>query len=50
MNVDIGTPVELWGAQVPVSQVAAAAGRSPYEVLCSLRRVPVHYLSAAPAD
>lgn len=50
MDVDIGTAVELWGKQVPVAQVAAAAGRSPYEVLCSLRRVPVHYESGVAAE
>jgi alanine racemase len=38
----IGSPVELWGDQIPVDQVAAAAGTSGYELLCALApRVPV---------
>lgn len=35
-----GSEVELWGAQVPVSTVAAAAGTISYELLCNLKRVP----------
>lgn len=38
----IGTPVELWGAGLPVDAVAAAAGTTSYELLCALAaRVPV---------
>jgi alanine racemase len=38
----IGSPVELWGTQVPVDEVAAAAGTVGYELLCALApRVPV---------
>lgn len=39
---DIGSRVELWGAQVPVDAVAQAAGTVGYELLCALApRVPV---------
>jgi len=38
----IGSPVELWGAQVPVDAVAEAAGTVGYELLCAVaQRVPV---------
>lgn len=38
----IGTPVELWGAHLPVDEVAQAAGTISYELLCALAaRVPV---------
>ena len=38
----IGSPVTLWGAGLPVEEVAAAAGTVSYELLCALaRRVPV---------
>jgi len=38
----IGSPVELWGTQVPVDAVAAASGTVGYELLCALApRVPV---------
>jgi len=38
----IGTPVELWGNQVPVDAVAQASGTIGYELLCALAaRVPV---------
>ncbi|MCS7101102.1 MAG: alanine racemase [Burkholderiaceae bacterium] len=37
----IGTEVELWGPQVPVDEVAAAAGTVGYELLCKVSpRVP----------
>jgi alanine racemase len=39
---DIGSPVELWGTQVPVDAVAQAAETVGYELLCAIaRRVPV---------
>lgn len=38
----IGSAVELWGAQVPVSEVAARAGTIAYELLCNVKRVPRH--------
>ncbi len=38
----IGSPATLWGAGLPVEEVAAAAGTVSYELLCALaRRVPV---------
>lgn len=44
----IGSQVELWGRQVPVSRVAEAVGTIDYELLCQVRRVPRIY-SNAPA-
>ncbi|CAM3555667.1 Alanine racemase [Bordetella sputigena] len=35
----IGSSVELWGAQVPVSDVARAAGTIAYEILSNVKRV-----------
>ena len=32
----IGTPVELWGAQVPIDEVARAAGTIGYELMCAV--------------
>jgi alanine racemase len=41
-QAEIGSPVTLWGAGLPVEEVAAAAGTVSYELLCALaRRVPV---------
>lgn len=41
-EADIGSLVELWGANIPVDEVASAAGTVGYELLCALaRRVPV---------
>lgn len=41
-EADIGSQVELWGAQVPVDDVAQASGTVGYELLCALApRVPV---------
>ncbi|PHM66983.1 hypothetical protein Xsto_00637 [Xenorhabdus stockiae] len=38
----IGSSVELWGAKLPVDEVAEFAGTIGYELLCALaRRVPV---------
>jgi alanine racemase len=39
----LGSRVELWGAQVPASEVAAAAETIPYQLFCNLKRVPRHY-------
>lgn len=36
----VGTPVELWGAQVPVTSVAHTGGTSAYRLLSGLKRVP----------
>lgn len=39
---EVGSPVELWGAQVAVDEVAQAAGTVGYELLCAVApRVPV---------
>ncbi len=43
----LGSRVELWGAQVPVAEVAAAAETIPYQLLCNLKRVPRQYRGAA---
>lgn len=38
----IGSPVELWGSQIKIDDVAAAAGTIGYELMCALApRVPV---------
>ena len=38
----VGTPVELFGAQLPIDEVANAAGTVGYELMCALApRVPV---------
>ena len=42
----IGSEVELWGPQVPVSAVAAVARTIPYELLCNVKRVPFTYSDA----
>lgn len=41
-EADIGSPVELWGVQVPVDAVAEASDTMGYELLCAIaRRVPM---------
>jgi alanine racemase len=41
-EADIGSPVELWGTQVPVDAVAEASDTVGYELLCAIAtRVPV---------
>ena len=41
----IGSSVELWGAQVPIDDVAKSAGTISYELLCAIAaRVPVKVL------
>jgi alanine racemase len=37
-NVVVGDRVELWGAQVPIERVAAAAGTIAYELTCRVGR------------
>jgi alanine racemase len=45
-NVEVGDPVELWGQNLSVNEVAAAAGTIGYEILAGLTgRVPVEYQS-----
>lgn len=46
----VGDEVTLWGADLPVEEVARAAGTSPYELVCSVtRRVPRAYAGAGVA-
>ncbi|WP_322014200.1 alanine racemase [Paraburkholderia sp. J12] len=41
-SAGVGTPVELWGDQVKVDEVAEPSGTIGYELMCALaRRVPV---------
>ncbi len=41
-GVGVGTPVLLWGEDLPVEEVARAAGTIPYELLCGVsERVPL---------
>lgn len=43
-NAGIGSRVTLWGAGLPVEEVASAAGTISYELMCALAgRVPVKY-------
>jgi alanine racemase len=43
-DADVGSRVILWGAGLPVEEVARAAGTISYELLCALTaRVPVSY-------
>lgn len=50
----VGDTVVLWGAELPVEQVARAVGTSPYELVCRVsRRVPrcsVELEGTAPAE
>ena len=40
-QAQVGSPVEMWGAQQPIDAVAAAAGTVGYELMCALApRVP----------
>ncbi|WP_312519775.1 alanine racemase C-terminal domain-containing protein, partial [Stutzerimonas nitrititolerans] len=44
-EADIGDAVELWGAQLPVDEVARASGTIGYELLTKVtQRVPRRYL------
>jgi len=42
----VGSEVELWGPQVPVDEVARAAGTIGYELLCNVKRVAFAYSGA----
>ena len=43
-DADIGSRVTLWGAGMPVEEVAGSAGTISYELMCALTaRVPVKY-------
>ncbi|MBM3115199.1 alanine racemase [Jeongeupia naejangsanensis] len=44
-QAQIGTPVELWGKNLPIDEVANAAGTIGYELMCAVAlRVPVRTL------
>ncbi|MEO8136365.1 MAG: alanine racemase [Betaproteobacteria bacterium] len=48
-NAEVGAPVELWGATVPVDEVAASAGTVGYELLCGVtQRVPFEVTGLTP--
>ncbi|PHY05620.1 MAG: alanine racemase [Alcaligenaceae bacterium] len=42
-QASIGSPVECWGKQIDVNQVAQQAGTIAYELLCNVKRVPKVY-------
>lgn len=42
-SVGIGSDVELWGSNVRVTDVAKAAGRIAYELVCNVKRAPRAY-------
>ncbi|MDX9700456.1 MAG: alanine racemase [Rhodocyclaceae bacterium] len=42
-DAGLGTPVELWGAQVSINDIAQAAGTIAYELLCNVKRVRFEY-------
>jgi alanine racemase len=45
----VGAPVQLWGDQVAIDEIAAAAGTIGYELMCRLApRVPVRVLEVGP--
>lgn len=44
-DVSVGDEVEMWGAQLPVEEIAACADTIPYELLCNVTpRVSYQYL------
>ena len=42
-DAGLGSRVELWGAQVPINAIAAAAGTISYELLCNVKRARLEY-------
>jgi alanine racemase len=43
-DADVGSRVTLWGAGLPVEEVASSAGTVSYELMCALTaRVPINY-------
>jgi alanine racemase len=42
-NVQIGSPIELWGDTVQANDVAKAAGTIAYELFCNVKRVAFQY-------
>lgn len=50
-DAEVGTPVELWGARLPIDSVAEASGTVGYELMCALApRVPVRVLDATDSE
>lgn len=44
LNVQLGDRVELWGQNLPIDDVAQAAGTIGYELMCAIaKRVPIFY-------
>jgi alanine racemase len=43
-SAHVGSDVELWGRDVPVSEVASRAGTIAYELLCNAKRAPKGYV------
>ena len=37
-EAQVGDPVQLWGTQLPVEEVALHAGTVPYELLCGVHK------------
>jgi alanine racemase len=46
-HAGLGSPVELWGPNVAVDDVARCAGALAYELLCNVKRVPLRHTDAA---
>jgi alanine racemase len=46
-SVAVGDPVVLWGAGVPVEEIAQCAGTIPYELLCGVSQRVQHEFSSA---
>ncbi|MDD7805612.1 MAG: alanine racemase [Endozoicomonas sp. (ex Botrylloides leachii)] len=44
-NTQVGTPVMLWGNNLPVAEIAHCADTIPYQLLCNLSRLPVEYIN-----
>jgi alanine racemase len=49
-NAGVGSTVELWGRKISVAAVARASGRSPYELLCSVKRAPLLYATSEDSE
>lgn len=47
-EVRIGDRAILWGDDLPIVDVAKSADTIPYQLLCNLNRVPVHYSGGSP--
>jgi alanine racemase len=37
-QAQVGSAVELWGEQININEIAAAAGTISYELLCNVKR------------